>query len=257
MTSASPRSSQNTSLGLILITAGTCIALAAGLDFFALLFPDPTPTSVDWRLNTVTQLVDRGVIPLLGFSLILFGRWVVLVTEGAGRKRSLGALSTIAFIASGLLGLTYLGLAPFHFRDSGIASTNAITQLNRQVEQAEQQLDSQLNQELNAISGLISDENQLKQLQNPPGTITAEQQQQIDELLNQIETFKSDPTTLEAKAQESREQFLAQIRLRKANVESQIQTNYWKSAIRIPLSSLLLTIGYLFVAISGFQVMGR
>lgn len=255
MTTASPGSSRVSSLSLILITAGLCLALAASLDFLSLLLPDSTPTSVDSRLNILTQLVDRGVIPLLGFSLVLFGRWLTFTTESAGRKRSLGIPSFIAIVASGLLGVAYLGIAPFHFRDSGIASTNAIAQLNRQVEQAEQQLDSQINQELNAISGLIGDENQLKQLQNPSANITEAQQQQINNLLSQIEEFKSDPNALEAKAQESRDQFLAQIQLQKANLEKRIQENYWRSSIRIPLSSLLLAIGFFFIAISGIQML--
>jgi hypothetical protein len=255
MTAASSGSSRTISLGFILTVAGTCVALAAGLDFFTLLFPDPTPTSVEWRLNTLTQLVDRGVVPLLGFSLILMGRWLTIVSDSTGRKRSLPPLILIVFIASGLLGLAYLGIAPFHFRDSGIASTNAIAQLNRQVEQAEQQLDSRINQEVNAISGLMGDERQLQQLQNSSGAVTKEQQQQIDELLTQIKEFKANPNALEAKVKESREQFLAQIRLQKTNVERQIQTDYWRSSIRIPMSSLLLALGYGFIAISGFQLM--
>ena len=254
MTAVPSGSSRAISLGFILTVAGLAIAVAVGLDFFTLLFPDPTPTSVDWRLNTLTQFVDRGVVPLLGFSLILLGSWLTIVSESTGRKRSLSPLLLIVFIASGLLGIGYLGIAPFHFRDSGIASTNAITQLNRQVEQAEQQLDSRINQEVNAISGLMGDEQQLQQLQNPGGTLTPEQQQQIDELLTQIKEFKANPDALEAKVKESREQFLAQIRLRQTNLESQIQVEYLRSSIRIPVSSLLLAIGYGFIAISGFQL---
>jgi hypothetical protein len=255
MTAVPSGSSRTISLCFILTVAGTCIALAAGLDFFTLLFPDPTPSSVEWRLNTLTQFVDRGVVPLLGFSLILLGRWLRMVSDSSGRKRSLPAIVLVVFIASGLLGIAYLGIAPFHFRDSGIASTNAIAQLNLQVEQAEQQLDSRINQEVNAISGLMGDEKQLQQLQNPSGTVTKEQQQQIDTLLTQIKEFKANPNALEAKVKESREQFLAQIRLQKAELEAQIQVDYWRSSIRIPISSLLLALGYGFIAISGFQLM--
>jgi len=249
--------SRAASLSLMLTAAGASIALASGLDFFTLLFPDPTPTSVDWRLSTLTQFVDRGIIPLLGFTLILFGRWLIIITDNSGRRRSLPPLILIVFVASGLLSLTYLGIAPFHFRDSGIASTNAISQLNRQVEQAEQQLDSRINQEVDAISGLIGDERQLQQLKNLPDSVTPEQQKQVKDLLGQIQEFKSNPDALQTKAQESREQFLSQIRIRKADIESQIQANYWRSSIRIPVSSLLLALGYGFIAINGIQLMTR
>lgn len=256
MTTANPSLSRINALSFMLTAAGFLIALAAALDFITLLL-DPTPSSVDWRLSTLTQLVDRGVVPLLGFSLILLGGWLRVVTEGASRKRSIGALTIVVFISCGVLGLVYLGIAPFHFRDSGIASNNAVTQLNRQVEQAEQQLDARLNQEITAISGLVGNDSQIQQLQNPRGNLTEAQQKQVNELLAQVEEFKKDPTALEERAKQSREQFLSRIRLQKEELEAQIEQNFWKSAIRIPLSSLLLSIGYLFIAINGLQAMNQ
>lgn len=256
MTTANPSLSRINSLSFMLTAAGFLIALAAALDFITLLL-DPTPSSVDWRLNTLTQLVDRGVVPLLGFSLILLGGWLRIVTEGTSRKRSVGALTIAVFISCGLLGVIYLGIAPFHFRDCGIASNNAVTQLTRQVEQAEQQLDARLNQEITAISGLVSNESQIQQLKKSGGNLTEAQQQQVNQLLAQVEEFKKDPTALEARAEQSREQFLSRIRLQKEELQAEIEQNFGKSSIRIPLSSLLLSIGYLFIAINGVQAMNQ
>ncbi|MDL5044694.1 HpsJ family protein [Oscillatoria amoena NRMC-F 0135] len=45
------------------------------LDALTLLFP-PNLTNVQWRLSFTSQLIDRGVIPLVGTALLLAGLWL-------------------------------------------------------------------------------------------------------------------------------------------------------------------------------------
>ena len=221
------------------------------------LLANPTPSNVDWRLNTMTQVVDRGVIPMLGFSVMLLGSWLDAITNPVKTRRSNGVLLTVAFLASAMLSLLYLTIAPLHFRDAGIASSNATNRITQQVEQAEQQLNNQVNQEVDAVANLLQNEAQVNQLRNPNANLTPEQQARLDDLLAQVDEFKKNPGSLQQQAEDTRAQAISRIRLEQQQLESQIRQSFWKSAIRVPVSSLLLTAGYLFIAFNGLKIMGQ
>lgn len=231
-----------------LIGVGIVIALAALVDFTVLFFP-PDVASTEWRLNFMTQVVDRGIIPLMGFTLILLGFWIQAAKGAKPRLRK--PLLTIIFLASAILGFLYLGFCLFHLSDANQAKFEAIQRLEQEASQAEAQLDNRLSQEVNLINTLLGNEEELQQLQERE--LTTEQQDQLNQVIDQLELFKSDPQALRERTAETRDQAISRIRQQKEEAQTAVRHNFRRSAVRIPLSSLMLTIGYLLLSILGFQ----
>ena len=54
---------------------GLVTIISALLDYLILVIP-PDFANPQWQLATTTQLVDRGIVPLVGIALILTGFWI-------------------------------------------------------------------------------------------------------------------------------------------------------------------------------------
>ena len=87
---------------------GAITILAALIDFITLLFP-PEFGDRAWQLATTTQLVDRGIVPLVGIALLFTGYWIDSSLGNAPRRMSLATDPRfwICLLAC-LLGLAFL-----------------------------------------------------------------------------------------------------------------------------------------------------
>jgi hypothetical protein len=233
----------------MMIGVGVVIAIASFTDFTILLF-SPDLSSTEWRLNFMTQVIDRGIIPLMGFALILWGFWIQAYCGFKSRLRK--PLLTSIFLLAGLLGAMYFGLTLFHLSDANQAKFEAIQRLEQQAKNAEQQLDNRLSQEVNVINNLVGNPDQLQQ-QLQGQILTSDQQEQLNQLLAQLDQYKKDPQALRERTAKTRDQGISLIRQQKEEAEKQIRISFRRSAVHIPLSSLMLTIGYLSLAFFGFQ----
>ena len=94
MTSSSPKDTlipsplASTSLKLV----GAITIAAALIDFLTLLFP-PNFGNRAWQLATVTSLVDRGIVPLVGIALLFPG---YLIDSSLGKTSRLASFATAA-----------------------------------------------------------------------------------------------------------------------------------------------------------------
>ncbi|PAX60674.1 hormogonium polysaccharide biosynthesis protein HpsJ [Brunnivagina elsteri] len=249
---------------------GIILILSFLIDFVLLLFPFK-PTDKGWQINLATALVDRGIVPLVGLGMLFAGYWAdSFDSEGFGGFD----LRMPALVISSLLGLMFLLIFPLHLNNIRQASNQSIEQISKQAEQAETQLDSQLsqvkaqlgNEQIKAelekqktqvkaqFTELLKDEQKYKQaLENP--NLPAQQK----ELLKK---FKANPEELDKFiAQQSNPEQLAeqqkrQIREKKEEAEKQAKDGAWKSGLRIGISSLLLSIGYIIIGWTGLRSMG-
>jgi hypothetical protein len=249
---------------------GIILILSFLIDFVLLLFPFQ-PTDKEWQINLATALVDRGIVPLVGLGMLFAGYWAdSFDSEGFGGFD----LRMPALVISSLLGLMFLLIFPLHLNNIRQASNQTIEQISKRAEQAETQLDSQLsqvkaqlgneqikaelekqkNQVKTQFTELLKDEQKYKQaLENP--NLPAQQK----ELLKK---FKANPQELDKFiAQQSNPEQLAeqqkrQIREQKEEAEKQAKDRAWKSGLRIGISSLLLSIGYIIIGWTGLRSMG-
>ncbi|MDY7008070.1 MAG: HpsJ family protein [Cyanobacteriota bacterium] len=248
-----------------LTIVGIIMILSSLLDFVVLSIPFNIGSRA-WQIGLVTQLVDRGIIPMVGMALLFTGYWV---SSNSGlQDNSTSSILDLRFwglLLASLLGLMYLLLFPLHLNNTRIARAEAIERINQQASQAETQLEARVNtsefqnqiqqrqtQLRNQFSTLLGDETRLnealenEQISAPVKSLleqSRENPQVIDEFLNR-------------QAQQLPTQLLTRIRTRKQELQEQANTSSFKSSIRTGLSSLLLAIGYIMIGWTGLKNMG-
>ncbi len=154
------------------------------------------------------------------------------------------------------------------------ASTQTVNQINQDAAQAENQVNNQLSQfqaQLNNEQGKAQLE-QLRTQAKAQFTELLNNEQRYQEALKSpqvpaaqkelLKKFKENPQELDKFiAQQTdpkglADQRLIQIRQRRDDASKQAKDNAWKSGLRIGMSSLLLSIGYIIIGWTGLRGMG-
>ncbi|MEM1252476.1 MAG: HpsJ family protein [Cyanobacteria bacterium P01_H01_bin.21] len=238
---------------LALKLVGGITILAALVDFLVLLLP-PDLLNRTWQITTTTQLVDRGIVPLVGIALLFTGFWIESYVSG---KRSGGNLLLDArfwtCILACILGLLFGVLTPVHMNNVRLQSQDALTQVSSEADEATSQLDQRLTAEVtqqrDRISGLLSNPEQIDQLV-ASGNVTEEQAAQIRQ-------FEANPESLDeflsGQASQLRTRLETEIGTRREEAAQRVRSEATKASIRISLSSILLAIGYVVIGISGIR----
>lgn len=249
-------------ISLALKLAGLVLILGVLVDFIVLVVP-PNFTDSAWLANLISEWVGRANIPLMGLALIIFGIWVGqgagIGTEARGGKSAKGWL-VWSLVLSGLLGVVFLLMAPIYFRSSQLASAAETRQINQQATAAEEQLNSQLEQQRSQVSAVLSNQELLEQLQQrmqAASQLSQQEQtflQQVQQILQEV---KNDPQALDKKVEEARQQGMQQIQAEQQKAITNLTDEMRKSRIRIPASSLLLSLGYFIVAGGGLSATGQ
>lgn len=213
------------------------------LSFFAelltfLVAPDfPNP---QWQLNVMTQIIDRGVTPLIGFALLYAGFWMQSAPVRNGTAAGSNAVwqdsKFWAFVFSSLLGLLFLLLIPLYLNATGQLSQQAIDNINQQASQAEIQI-QQRQQQLKSVVDSGQIDQLIKSGQVPPDQLA---------LLQQL---KQDPKALDKQAEQAR----SQINTSQQRAENQAKTESLRSRLRAGIRSLLLAIGFISIGWSGLR----
>lgn len=227
-----------------------CILLAiAAIDYLVLLFPlaldDP-----QWRFLLSSQIVDRGVLPLLGIAIMGLSVWI----EQLSQISSKGLMKPVIMVASAILTLLFFVVGPMHFIDAGKASASATRQINSRTKQAEEQLEVRLQQERAQINAVISDPSQLQDVdkQLASGDLAPEEKERLTVIKEQLVLFKEDPNLLEQQQESTRNRALSAIRGTGLEESNRAALEFRKSRLRVPLSSLMLAGAFLFVFWTGF-----
>ncbi|NJN01887.1 MAG: hypothetical protein HC873_08450 [Leptolyngbyaceae cyanobacterium SL_1_1] len=228
---------------------GAITIIAALIDFLILVIP-PRFLDAQWQLGTTTQLVDRGIVPLVGIALLLTGAWI---DNNAGvAKRNYSLLADSRFwvcLLSSLLGLLFAILTVLHPNNVRITSQQALERIDTEVGQATTQLEQRFEQQRTQLGSLVENEDQLQQ--------AVDQGQLSPEQRTFVEQFRNDPAALdqflEQQLGEARQQAQTQIGSRRQEAEKQIRQEALKSGLRVATSSLLLAIGYIVIGWLGLR----
>jgi len=247
---------------------GIILILSALLDCIVLSLPGETSDLFNrtWQLAAATQIVDRGIIPLMGIALLMTGFWVDSSSGVSIDRRKVWLdLRFWALLISSLLGLVYLFLVPVHLNNTGTELQVALAQVDQEAGQAEGQLEAQIksdqfkaqveqlkSQRRTQIAALLQDDGKLQQ---------ALQSSDVpQELKTVLRNSKNDPKALdnflEQQAQELPTQARNEIRTRKQQKEKELRTRSRNSSLQTGISSLLLAIGYITVGWTGLRSMG-
>ena len=260
------------STALTLKVVGIICILSFFVDFFILLLPFQ-PTDRVWQINLATALVDRGIVPLVGLGLLFAAYWIDSADAGSDRPQAID-LRFPAVILSSILGLMFLLIFPLHLNNVNQAKTQTLNRIAQEADQAETQLNNRLSQlqaQLNTEQGKA----QLDQLRTQTKAQFSEilkddqkykqalESSQIPANIKELLTkAKTNPQLLDKAIEQQtdiqtlRTQQLSQVRQRRDEAEKQAKDSAWKSGLRIGISSLLLSIGYIIIGWTGLRGRG-
>ncbi|BAY27384.1 hypothetical protein NIES2100_72080 [Calothrix sp. NIES-2100] len=259
------------STALTLKVVGIILILSFLLDFLLLLFPFQ-PTDRGWQINLATNLVDRGIVPLVGLGILFAAHWIESASD-SDRSPSLD-LRFPVLVLSSILGLLFLLIFPLHLNNVNLAKNETVNKIEQDAEQAEKQINNQLsqlqaqlntdqgkaqlqqarNQTKDQLTAILKDDQKYKQALESPQIPPA-----VKEILKKA---KADPKELDKAIEKQtdieglRNQQISQVRQRKEEAEQQARDNAWKSGLRTGISSLLLSIGYIIIGWTGLKGMG-
>ncbi|MEG4325585.1 hormogonium polysaccharide biosynthesis protein HpsJ [Microcoleus sp. herbarium5] len=247
---------------------GIILILSALLDCIVLSLPGETSDLLNrgWQLTAATQIVDKGIIPLIGIALLMTGFWVDSSSGVSIERRNVWLdLRFWALLISSLLGLVYLSLVPVHLNNTRLELKDALAQVDQEAGEAEGQLEAELkspqfkaqveqlkSQRRTQIGALLQDDGKLQEALKSPEV--------PKELKAVLQESKNDPKALdkflEQQAQSLPTQARNEIRTRKQQKEKELRTRSRNSSLQTGITSLLLAIGYITVGWTGLRSMG-
>lgn len=240
---------------LILKLFGVIFILAALIDFVTLAIPLQLGDQ-QWQLGFVTGIVDRGVVPMLGMSLLTIGYWVdsTLKINNPNYKASKFDLRIPTYILAILLGLMFLLFVPVHLINLNQAKAEAVRQIEQGAGQGKQQVEGFLRQ-LNSLSQnpavldqQIAEREKALSTGEANGNALNQQQlvalQQETNQLKGLRDLSKDPKAFKDKVSEIQTNLETQLQDRRKKAEQQASIQALKQGLRIGLSSLMLSIGF-------------
>ncbi len=236
---------------LALKTAGAVLILSSLIDLvFMLVFP-PENLVLEggrWWLYATSQLVDRGLLPLVGIAFMVTGDWIKIVsTEDGGNRGNIWRIGT--FVLASLLGLIFVLIIPFQLSTTNDFKSQELGKIGKEVTQIEAGIKNNLKQ-INAQSKdklkeqITAIDKELKGGQIPPERLT-----NLQITKSKLELLLNDPKKF---AQES-EQNLQQLQKQKQKVEAQASERMLKTGVRTSLASFLLAIAYITIGWTGLK----
>jgi hypothetical protein len=225
---------------LVLPLVGVVLVLTFVFDFavrlFGLDFAKP-----DVQLNLLNEMIDRGVIPLIGLAFVSAGFWLnnALNYSAEPKETPTSPLKNPQFwnfVFASLLGLLFLILVPVHFSASGQIVNAAMTRADQQEAQMKfgiQQEQAQIQQVL--ASGQIDQLIQQKNIQ--------------PEQLALLQELKKDPKAADKKAAQRLSEMKTQKQQALDQVSKEVSINRWRAEIR----SILLALGFVAIGWTGLR----
>ncbi|MEG3439661.1 HpsJ family protein [Pannus brasiliensis CCIBt3594] len=257
----------STFTSLVLKLSGLIFIVSFLTDVLILpLTPDPFPynfTNSQWQLALVTAWVDRGVVPLIGITLVLVGYWIDSIAKDASPKKSKIELRLPIFILSSVFGILYILMIPVHWNNINQIKNQTLTQIEQGVGQGEQQIQSYLAQ----VQSLSQNPQQLNQQiaqrtqviesgQFQGQTLSVEQlqtlRQQREQLINLRELSKN-PKEFKQKVEEIKNQLNTTLQERQKKARDQAQLDGFKQFARIAMQAMLLAIGFAVIGWLGLS----
>lgn len=222
------------------------------IDYVVLLIPPVTPANLNAEqaqllglqqtVSVTTQLIDRGIIPMVGLAFLFAGFWIES-NSGATKKGLSAILQPGALALSVLLGLAFFVLTFLNVNSQRLLSQRTVDQISTTAQQAETQLKDRSQQ----VAALAQDSQRLSQLEQAINSGQGQQREQLQAIKDQLQQFKQDPKALEQRVKDAQ----TQIRSERDQRMKQSRQELLKSSVRSGASSVLLGIGYLGIAWSG------
>jgi uncharacterized membrane-anchored protein YhcB (DUF1043 family) len=249
---------------------GLILILTFFLDFLVRL-TSPQMSTVELQLTLLNDLIDRGVIPLIGLALIYVGLWFqrfaspVITPEATASKESLAAWQDPkfwTFVFASLLGLMFVLIIPFHYARTGDVIQKALAQVEQEWTGNKTSFDQQLNQiklEEQQWQAISKDPTQLDQLlQNPQ--LPPQQKTILSQLKQDPQVLKQNIDGRVQQLQQQQTQLtkqFAEAEKKKAEVLKRLDSERSMTRLRAIMRSVLLAVGFVSIGWTGLRDSSR
>ncbi len=236
---------------LALKTAGAVLILSSLIDLIFMLWLPPENLVLDgnrWWLYATSQLVDRGLLPLVGISFVVAGDWIGIVsTEDGGDRGNAWRIGT--FGLASLLGLIFVLIIPFQLMTTNDIKAQDLKKIDTEVTQLETGIKSNLAQ-INAQSkDKIKEQIATIDKELKAGQAQGERLAGLQITKTKLQLLLDNPKKFEQESQQNIQQLQAQ----KQKVEAQTSKRMLQTGVRTSLASLLLAIAYITIGWTGLR----
>ncbi len=245
MKTNSPAYSDFTAFSLKVV--GLMMLVSAVFDYIMLAIPFNIGQT-EWQLSFIGQMVDQGVRPLVGLSLLSVGYWIA--NRHNDPKDTRFQFRDVRFwgiILASILGLLYLLFVPLHLNNVRVATDQTLQQIGERASQA----DLQVQQQVQQIESILKNDDQYKELEQAlaSGQVQGEQLTRLQGLKQQIDVLKQNPQALNQQLEQTKTRLATD----RKNAENQARSEAVKLGVRTGVTSLLLAIAYALVSWTGLK----
>jgi septal ring factor EnvC (AmiA/AmiB activator) len=248
----------NSFTALSLKIVGLVLIVSSFLDYLTLAFPGQWDNR-QWQINLAVQIVDRGIVPLVGIGFILLG---YAIGETVGRDSEQSLLKLPVFIVSTILGIVFLLLIPLHISNLSQVSSDALATISQKAGEVEQQMQAQYDQ-LNRLSQNPEDlkkataelDQRVKQIEAILASgqqIPPEEKAKLEQAkaqFQELRTLVSSPVKLKQRKDELQTKLAEQ----RSERENQAKKEIFQQGLKVGLNSVILAIAYTFIGWSGIR----
>jgi hypothetical protein len=234
---------------LLLKIVGSILMLIIGFDFVLQLLFNPLEQlnefdALQWQQSFQTELVDRGVIALIGLVLIYLGTLLTPKPAQSSTDPDFGPNPVAdsrfwVFVLASLLGLLYLIIPILHFQATGNMLSKATAELDNRETKAQQQIQGK-QQQLSSIANSGQIDELLKSEQIDPAQ---------KQLLSQI---KANPNLIQQIQQQDQVQ-LSQMKADKTKAVDSLNRETLVSRLRTEIRSVLIAIAFILIGWTGLR----
>ncbi len=236
---------------LALKTAGAVLILSSLIDLLFMLFFPPENLVLEgnrWWLYATSQLVDRGLLPLVGIAFVVAGDWIKIVsTEDGGDHGNAWRVGT--FSLASLLGLIFILIIPFQVITTNDFKSQDLKKIGDEVTQLEQGIKNNLQQIKAQSKDKVKEQITAIDKELKSGQAQGERLTNLQLTKSKLELLLADPKKF---AQES-DQNLQQLHKQKQKAETQANERMLKTGVRTSLASSLLAIAYIVIGWAGLK----
>lgn len=229
---------------LALKTAGAVLILSSLIDLvFMLCFP-PENLVLEgsrWWLYATSQLVDRGLLPLVGIAFVVAGDWIEIVsTEDGGDRGSMRRIAT--FSLASLLGLLFILIIPFQLITTNDFKSQDLKKIGEEVTQIQQGIKGNLQQ----IDALSKDKvkEQIATIDREIASGQAQGERLANLQLNKL--LLTDPKKFAQKSEQN-------LQIQRQKRENQVSNRMIQTGVRTSLASVLLAVAYITIGWTGLR----
>jgi hypothetical protein len=236
---------------LALKTAGAVLILSSLIDLIFMLWLPPENLILEgdrWWLYATSQLVDRGLLPLVGISFVVAGDWIRIVsTEDGGDRGNAWRIGT--FGLASLLGLIFVLIIPFQLMTTNDIKAQDLKKIDTEVTQLEKNISGNIQQIKSQSKDKIKEQIAAIDKEIKTGRLQGEQLTGLQITKSKLELLLSDPKKFEEESQQN----IKQLQSQRQKVEAQTSKRMLQTGVRTSLASLLLAIAYITIGWAGLR----